>query len=312
MPRSSADHASLRIRRHSCLIALVFTIGCAYSNSDLQDRLARRVMPAEVGAGRSAEQPEAEIHTPATSDTRVRLAAASQPGRATEARTKNDRAGPLPPAIEGPPSRSESDRPPSTGTSLPSDSDEATLAVIAATGKPLTLSEAIDLAFHAQPRLRAQLESITQAQGQRQIAFSTFLPVVEANYDAGGFGLGAGGQPIQLGKGLPGFNFLPGIGAIPVGLNLGTTFELAELKVQWLLLDFGRRLGLYEQGRLASDIAGLQTERAHQTVANEVAVAYYNVLRSQALRRTAQDALRRARGGAGGRAARQARGRHRA
>ena len=29
-------------------------------------------------------------------------------------------------------------------------------------------------------------------------------------------------------------------------------------------------------------------------MANEVAVAYYNVLRSQALRRTAQDALRRA------------------
>jgi outer membrane protein TolC len=81
---------------------------------------------------------------------------------------------------------------------------------------------------------------------------------------------------------------------VPVGLNLGTTFELAEVKVQWLLLDFGRRLGLYEQARLASDVAWLQTERAHQTVANEVAVAYYNVLRSQALRRTAQDALRRA------------------
>ena len=103
-----------------------------------------------------------------------------------------------------------------------------------------------------------------------------------------------GGQPIPLPKGLPGFNFLPGVGAVPFGLNLGTTFELAELKVQWLLLDFGRRLGLYEQARLATDIAGLQTERAHQTVANEVAVAYYNVLRSQALRRTAQDALRRA------------------
>ena len=224
----------------------------------------------------------------------MRLAAASQPGQATEARTENDRAGPLPPAIEGPPRRSESDRPPSPGTSLPSDSDEATLEAIAASGKPLTLPEAIDLAFRSQPRLRAQLESIAQAQGQRQIAFSTFLPTVAANYNAGGFGLGVGGQPIQLAKGLPGFNFLPGIGAVPFGLNLGTTFELAELKVQWLLLDFGRRLGLYEQARLASDIAGLQTERAHQTVANEVAVAYYNVLRSQALRRTAQDALRRA------------------
>ena len=45
---------------------------------------------------------------------------------------------------------------------------------------------------------------------------------------------------------------------------------------------------------MAGDIAGLQTERAYQTVADEVAIAYYGVLRSQALRRTAQDALRRA------------------
>jgi outer membrane protein TolC len=109
----------------------------------------------------------------------------------------------------------------------------------------------------------------------------------------GGFGLGAGGIPVQVGK-PQNFNFLPGIGAVPIGLNLGTTFELAELNVQRLLFDFGRRLGVYEQATLSSDIAGLQTERAHQTVANEVAVAYYNVLRSQALRRTAQDALRRA------------------
>jgi outer membrane protein TolC len=182
----------------------------------------------------------------------------------------------------------------SPATSLPSDSDEATLDAIAASGKSLTLLEAIDLAFRYQPRLRAQLESIDQARGQQQIAFSTFLPLVAGRYDAGLFSLGVGGEPIRLTKGLPGFNFLPGLGAIPFGLNIGTTFELAELKVQWLLLDFGRRLGRYEQARLASDVASLQTDRAFQTVANEVAIAYYSVLRSQALRRTAQDALRRA------------------
>jgi outer membrane protein TolC len=294
MPRSDADHAFRSIRRQSLLIALVFTMGCAYSRSDLQDRLAPRVVSDEVGASRSAKQPEVMTRKPATSDTRVRLAAASQPGQTNEARADNDRSGRLPPAIEGPPRRPDPAATPSPATSLPSDSDEATLDAIAASGRPLTLPEAIDLAFRSQPRLRAQVESITQAQGQRQIVFSTFLPTVAANYDVGGFSLGAGGIPISLQKGLPGFNFLPGIGAVPIGLNLGTTFELAELKVQWLLLDFGRRLGLYEQAKLAGDIAWLQTERAHQTVANEVAVAYYNVLRSQALRRTAQDALRRA------------------
>jgi outer membrane protein TolC len=158
----------------------------------------------------------------------------------------------------------------------------------------LTLAEAIDTAFRFQPHLRAQLETINQARGLQQIAFSAFLPIVAGNYDVGGFSLGAGGQPIPIGKGLPGFNFQPGLGAIPFGLNLGTTFELAELKIQWLLLDFGRRLGLHEQARLATYIATLQTERAYQTVADEVATAYYNVLRAEALRRTAQDALRRA------------------
>ena len=185
-------------------------------------------------------------------------------------------------------------RPRRASTSLPSDSDEATLDAIAATGKPLTLPEAIDLAFRSQPRLRAQLESIAQARGQQQIAFSAFLPIVAANYDVGGYSLGVGGHPVQLRRAARDSTSYPASGAVPIGLNLGTTFELAELKVQWLLLDFGRRLGLYEQAKLSSDIAGLQTERAHQTVANEVAVAYYNVLRSQALRRTAQDALRRA------------------
>ena len=81
---------------------------------------------------------------------------------------------------------------------------------------------------------------------------------------------------------------------MPVGLHLNTGFEVAELKVQWLLLDFGRRLGHFEQAKLAVDVAQLQTDRAFQTVANEVAVAYYGVLRAQALRRTAQDAVRRA------------------
>src|SRR5207244_1346109 len=45
---------------------------------------------------------------------------------------------------------------------------------------------------------------------------------------------------------------------------------------------------------LAVDIAQLQRDRAYQTVANEVAVAYYQVLRMRALRKTAADAVRRA------------------
>src|SRR5205814_4172363 len=58
--------------------------------------------------------------------------------------------------------------------------------------------------------------------------------------------------------------------------------------------DFGKRLGRYRQAELGVDIAQLQTDRAFQTVANEVAVAYYQVLRTRALRRIAEEAVRRA------------------
>ena len=293
MPRSDRFRGFRDFRCQLWLIGLVMTTGCATSYTNLKDTLAQRVLPVEVEAGRKMSQPQVKAGDRATTDTKVQPALASQPGQETGARTENDRSTPLPPVHEGPPSRVDSEASP-PAMALPSDSDEATLDAIAATDKTVTLEEAVATAFRYQPRLRAQLESIAQARGLEQIVFSTFLPTVAANYDVGGFSLGVGGEPLRLGKGLPGFSFLPGLGSLPVGLNIGTSFELAELKVQWLLLDFGRRLGRYEQARLANDVAWLQTDRAYQTVANEVAIAYYNVLRSQALRRTAKDALRRA------------------
>jgi outer membrane protein TolC len=156
----------------------------------------------------------------------------------------------------------------------------------------LTLVEAIGTAFREQPRLRVYLESLEQARRGEDIAFAPFLPLAVAGYSAGGFDLTVGGQGVPLPP-LPGFTFLPGLGSIPVGLNIDTGYELAEIRLQWLLCDFGRRLGRYRQAGLAVDIAQLQSERAYQTVANEVAVAYYQVLRTRALRKTARDAVRR-------------------
>jgi outer membrane protein TolC len=147
-----------------------------------------------------------------------------------------------------------------------------------------------------QPRLREYLETIRQARAQQEIAFSPFLPTLSTAYSVGGFHLDVGGEGIPLPglpKGSPAFTFLPPAGALPVGLTLDTGYELAELKLQWLLCDFGRRLGKYRQAEIAVDVAQLQTDRAFQTVANEVAVAYYQVLRARALLRTAQEAVRR-------------------
>jgi outer membrane protein TolC len=160
-------------------------------------------------------------------------------------------------------------------------------------GQVLTLSEAIQTAFRQQPRLRVYFEGIEQARRTQDIAFAPFLPLVLGGYSAGGFDLHAGGISTPLAP-LPGFTFLPALGAIPIGLNINTGYELAELKLQWLICDFGRRLGRYRQAGIGLDIAQLQSERAYQTVANEVAVAYYQVLRTRALRKTARDAVRRA------------------
>jgi outer membrane protein TolC len=160
-------------------------------------------------------------------------------------------------------------------------------------GQTLTLQEAIDTAFRQQPRLRVYLESVEQARRGEDVAFAPFLPTAAVGYSVGGFDLNVGGTSVPLGS-LPGFTFLPPSGAIPVGLKIDTGYELAELKVQWLICDFGRRLGRYRQAGLAAEIAQLESERAYQTVANEVAVAYYQVLRTRALRKTARDAVRRA------------------
>src|SRR5262249_49824531 len=140
----------------------------------------------------------------------------------------------------------------------------------------LTLAEAIDTAFRQQPRLRVFLESVEQARRGEDIAFAPFLPMAVAGYSVGGFDLNVGGSSVPLGP-LPGFTFLPALGAIPIGLNINTGYELADFKLQWLICDFGRRLGRYRQAGLAVEIALLQSERAYQTVANEVSVAYYQV-----------------------------------
>jgi outer membrane protein TolC len=156
----------------------------------------------------------------------------------------------------------------------------------------LTLVSAIDAAFRQQPRLRVYLEGIEQARRGEDIAFAPFLPMAAVGYSAGGFDLNVGGKTTPLGS-LPGFTFIPALGSIPIGLDINTGYELAELKLQWLICDFGRRLGRYRQAGLAVDIAQLQSERAFQTVANEVSVAYYQVLRTRALRKIALDAVRR-------------------
>ena len=172
---------------------------------------------------------------------------------------------------------------------------EALASKNAAASQPartLTLPQAIETAFQQQPRLRVYLENLDQAQRNREIAFAPYLPIVAGGYSVGWSDLRARLHDVTT---------TPQIGPVQLTLPLDSikvdyehsVFQMADLNVQWLICDFGRRLGRYRQAGLAVEIAGLQTERAYQTVADEVSVAYYEVLRRRALRKTAHDAVRR-------------------
>jgi outer membrane protein TolC len=164
------------------------------------------------------------------------------------------------------------------------------------TDQTLTLADAVTLAFRLQPKLKVSLESIQQARGREEIAFAAFLPTASSGYVAGAYYVQAGGTGFSI-PGIPNspsFTILPLLGTIPSGIEGQTGFELTELKLQWLVCDFGRRLGRYNQAGLAVDIAQLQTQRAYQTVVSDVAVAYYQVLRARSLYRIATESVRRA------------------
>jgi outer membrane protein TolC len=163
---------------------------------------------------------------------------------------------------------------------------------------PLTLDDAVALALRLQPRLRSAIESIEQAASRQDIVRAAFLPVASAGYHVGGFKLDVGGEGVPLPAGAASlaqrFTFIPFTGSLPLGLDIRSGYEVAELKVQWLICDFGRRLGRAEQAALATDIARLQADRARQTVANEVGVSYHQILRARSLGESARAAVRRA------------------
>ncbi|HVS37294.1 MAG TPA: TolC family protein [Gemmataceae bacterium] len=239
-----------------CLLALAAAGGCRHDRVVYEDGLAAHVLPP--------------------------------PGVA--AAPAGDAAGPPEMTPSRLPEAAKANPPAPTGDAAP----PATLTADGAACQAMSLSEAIATAFRLQPRLRVYLEGVEQARGGQQTAFAPFLPSAGVGYHVGGFNLNAGGEGLPVsGSPLP-VAFLPPSGVVPIPLNIDSSYELAELRLQWILADFGRRLGRYRQAEIAVDVAQLQTERAYQTTADEVATAYYQVLRTAALRRIAEEAVRRA------------------
>jgi outer membrane protein TolC len=117
------------------------------------------------------------------------------------------------------------------------------------------------------------------------VAFADFLPSATARY-----------RHVDGGPDTFTFPTQPPPGTVGVVTFSDKTHEhdQTELYLQWLVYDFGRRRGRYDQATLSREIAELQLVRAEQTAALNVAVAYFNLLRGEALRRIARQTVRRA------------------
>ena len=109
MPRANPIRA---VYGKSLLIGLVVATGCVNSRTGLQDRLAQRVMPADVDVARPTSQPQTKANQRAMTDAKVQPAVASQPGSRIEASMNAARSAAVPLALEVPPGRSDSNRPP--------------------------------------------------------------------------------------------------------------------------------------------------------------------------------------------------------
>jgi outer membrane protein TolC len=130
-----------------------------------------------------------------------------------------------------------------------------------------TLFEAIQYALAWSPRLAALRAEIDRAKGQEQAAFSPYLPQFDLLTRWGD-------TSANLSPGAPGPT-----GAIePTSLTNAHTYTQAELQLQWLLYDFGRTAGRYNQAVSRERITELQHNRAQETVALEVASAYLEAL----------------------------------
>lgn len=295
---SSSFFISRQRLRFSALV-LVALVDCIVGEPDGR-LLAQTASPPQPAANANAsgrgQFPNGSFALPPSRPQQPRRAA--PPGQRESDAMANSSRPQQAPMAGGPPARPvvrpanhQEPLPPPDGNAGQEAPDDATASEFAA-GQPLTLEDATAMAFRRQPRLRIFLEGTRQANGASDIAFAPYLPMAAFGYSVGGYALDAGGIPIRPG-GVPGFTIVPPGFTLPVGLDYQTGYELAEMKLQWLICDFGRRLGRFNAAKLAVDIQQLQTQRAYQTVANDVALAYYIVLRNQALQRVAKDSVRR-------------------
>jgi len=149
----------------------------------------------------------------------------------------------------------------------------------------LTLEQALTIGDRENPRLQQMRARVDIARAGRTVAFAEFLP------EAKTYLRHIQGAPATQKFSLPTIPTV--VGNVAFG-NQTDSFQTAELHLQMTIFQFGKQVARYGQAVAATDIADLQYQRARQTVSYDVTVAYLTVLRDRALRRIAEEALRRA------------------
>ena len=157
----------------------------------------------------------------------------------------------------------------------------------AADGSPeiLTLPQVLERAARDNPRVQFLKARVEQAKAGVEVAFAEFLPTASAKYRYVSGGPDTFTFPTQPPSG--------SVGVVSFS-DKTSDHQQTELYLQWLVYDFGRREGRHDQATLAADIAELQYQRAIETAQFNVTVAYFELLRTVALRRVAEEAIRRA------------------
>lgn len=146
----------------------------------------------------------------------------------------------------------------------------------------LSIPDAIEIALQNNPRLRKARAVIERTRGAEQMAFAAFLPEI-------GLTNRIGSVSGNLSPGAPG----PAGGIVGIG-DSGHDFIQTELQVQWMIYDFGRSSGRYQQAVSRERIAELQYARARETVAFDAAAGLLQGLLAAALKTVQEEAIRAA------------------
>jgi len=153
--------------------------------------------------------------------------------------------------------------------------------------QPLSLEQAEELAMRHSPRIAAARSMVAAAASREQIAAAAFQPTLSTDYAF------QGDTSNYQFSGVPPGGMFP---VLPIrGLGPGNfDYEVLDLRLQWTVFQFGKRLALHDQAMMKAEITHWQLERTRQEVVFDVAIKYAGVLQARATQVVAEKAVVRA------------------